>query len=150
MLQPCLANRKEYKVAVLDGRAVFVADINQRSGLGEPFSKAPHTSLKVFAERACDILETCCEDTLIQPLLRVDVMQSHNGIVVNEFESVEACFYSKKFDRYELQTHDHLREYWTQTISFLVTEVLQSRPIVSHGLHSMKRPKLLTSNDVDD
>ena len=84
MLQPCLANRKEYKVAVLDGRAVFVADINQRSGLGEPFSKAPHTSLKEFAERACDILEACCEDALIQPLLRVDVMQSRNGIVVNK------------------------------------------------------------------
>jgi hypothetical protein len=131
MLQPCLANRKEYKVTVVDGKATFVADINQRASLGEPFSQAPHRELKAFAEQCCDILESCCDGALIHPLLRVDIMQTRNGIVVNEFESIEACFYSKQFDKFELQTHDYLRQYWTQTITFLVTEVIQSRPVAA-------------------
>ena len=50
MLQPCLANRKEYKVAVVDGKATFVADIQQRASLGHPFSQAPHKELKAFDE----------------------------------------------------------------------------------------------------
>jgi len=129
MLQPCLANRKEYKVAVVDGKATFVADINQRASLGQPFSKAPHRELKTFAEHCCDILESFGDGALIHPLLRVDIMQTVNGMVVNEFESLEACFYSKQFDKFELQTHDYLRKYWTRTIGFLVTEFIHSRPL---------------------
>ncbi len=124
MLQPCLENRREYKICILDGKATHVADINQRSHTGEPFSSAPHIDLKMFAEQACEILENLCEGALALPLLRVDVMKTHNGIVVNEFESVEACFFSKRFDTFELQTQDFLREYWVSTISSLVTEKL--------------------------
>jgi hypothetical protein len=54
-------------------------------------------------------------------------MKSQNGIVVNEFESIEACFFSKKFDTFELQAHDFLRQYWTSTISSLVTERMQQQ-----------------------
>jgi len=124
MLQPCLANRKEYKVCILDGKATFVADISQRSGIGVPFSTAPHTDLKIFAEQACEVLESLCEGALALPLLRVDIMQTRNGIVVNEFESIEACFFSKRFDTFELQAQDFLRQYWTSTITLLVTEKL--------------------------
>jgi hypothetical protein len=124
MLQPCLQNRREYKVCILDGKATFVADINQRSRIGEPFSSAPHTDLKTFAEQACEILESMCEGALALPLLRVDIMKTCNGIVVNEFESVEACFFSKRFDTFELQAQDFLRQYWLSTLSSLVTERL--------------------------
>jgi len=125
MLQPCLKNRREYKVCIVDGKASFVADINQRSGVGEPFSKAPHTNLKVFAEQACEILENFCQGALVLPILRVDVMMTHNGLAINEFESIEACFFSKKFEAFELQSQDFLREYWASTISSLLIERLQ-------------------------
>ena len=51
LLQPCLKNRKEYKVCLFDGKATFVADINQRSGIGESFSKAPHSDIKFLPSR---------------------------------------------------------------------------------------------------
>jgi hypothetical protein len=156
MLQPCLANRKEYKVAVVDGKATFVADIQQRASLGQPFSQAPHTELKAFAEQCCDVLESCCDGALIHPLLRVDIMQTGNGMAVNEFEGLEACFYSKQFDKFELQTHDYLRKYWTQTISCLVTEVIHSRPLVvtpltlrSNGGEPSAKRRKSRSDDVD-
>ena len=158
MLQPCLANRKEYKVAVVDGKATFVADIDQHAGLGEPFSQAPHRELKAFAEQCCDILESCCDGALIHPLLRVDIMHTRNGIVVNEFESIEAYFYSKQFDKFELQTYDYLRQYWTRTITFLVTEVIQSRPLATPPLRllpkggepSAKRRTIRCADDDED
>jgi hypothetical protein len=134
LLQPCLKNRKEYKVCLFDGKATFVADINQRSGLGESFSKAPHSDIKIFAEQACEILESCCEGALALPLLRVDIMKSRNGIVVNEFESIEACFFSKNFDTFELQANDFLRQYWTSIISSLVNERIQQHgPVPEFG-----------------
>lgn len=151
MLQPCLENRKEYKVCIFDGKATFVADINQRSGIGIPFSTAPHTDIKIFAEQACEVLESLCEGALALPLLRVDIMQTRNGIVVNEFESVEACFFSKRFDTFELQAQNFLREYWVSTISSLVTERLQqgTAPEFEEHQPQLKRRTIEESNSCD-
>jgi len=151
MLQPCLENRREYKVCILDGKATFVADINQRSRTGEPFSSVPHTDLKIFAEQACEILENLCEGALALPLLRVDIMKTRNGIVVNEFESVEACFFSKRFDTFELQAQNFLREYWVSTISSLVTERLQqgTAPEFEEHQPQLKRRTIEESNSCD-
>jgi hypothetical protein len=124
LLQPCLANRKEYKVVIVDGRASYVADINQRSTVGKAFSVSPHSELKIFAEKVCEIFETFCDDGLILPMFRVDIMQTKSGLVVNEMESLEACYFSKKFDKFELQTTDLIRTFWLSTIEMLVTEAL--------------------------
>lgn len=126
LLQPCLANRKEYKVVLFDGVASYVADINQRKTLGKSFSTSPHSELKCFAEKVCEVFESRCDDALIQPILRVDVMESKNGLVVNELESLEACFYSKHFDRYELPATDYIHAFWSRTINVLVTEFLST------------------------
>jgi len=145
MLQPCLENRKEYKVCLFDGKAAFVADINQRSTIGTSFSKFPHSDLKVFAEQACEILENFCEGALALPLLRVDIMKSRNGLVINEFESIEACFFSKQFETFELQAHDFLRQYWASTISSLVTERIHQH--VGDDLpQSSKRQKIASAS----
>ena len=127
MLQPCLANRKEYKVVLLGGTATFVADIAQRSHCGVPFSSPPHTVIKAFAERVCEMLESQCDGALALPMLRVDIMHSKDGLVVNEFESLEACYFSKHFDKWEASTFTYLQTFWKSTIESLVQEELCRR-----------------------
>lgn len=121
MLQPCLANRKEYKVILLGGTARYVADIKQRGGLGEPFSMSPHTDILCLAEKAGELLEARCLGANIHPILRVDVMQSKNGYVVNEFEGLEACYYATKVDL-EFHTYSFLEEFWFITLQSLINE----------------------------
>jgi len=124
ILQPCLANRKEYKVVLLGGEALYVANISQHEGLGAPFSSSPHNELKLLAEQACEILESRCPGALTQQILRVDIMQSCNGLVVNEFESLEANFSSHQFERFQMLAQNFIREFWLTTIPLLVTEVI--------------------------
>jgi hypothetical protein len=124
MVQPCLANRKEYKIVVLGGSAKYVADISQRKGLRVSFSEAPHHAIKCLAEQACEILESRCKGALTDPILRVDVMQSKNGLVINEFESLEASYYSNKFDQNELMVTEYIQSYWLAQIKQLATCVL--------------------------
>jgi hypothetical protein len=122
LLQPCLANRREYKVVVLEGTAKYIADIAQRRSLGTPFSN--QSELMKFAEQACEILEARCRGALIHPILRVDIMESTNGLVVNEFESIEACYSSLKFDTHQLAVQSFLEEFWVQTIQLLAIEAM--------------------------
>ena len=122
LLQPCLANRREYKVVVLEGSAKYIADIAQRRSLGTPFGT--QSELMKFAEQACEILEARCRGALIHPILRVDIMESTNGLVVNEFESLEACYSSLKFDTHQLAVQSFLEEFWVQTIQLLATEAM--------------------------
>jgi len=119
MLQPCLSNRREYKVVLLGGTARYVSDINQRDGLGVPFSSPPHLDILRLAEMAGEMLEARCVGANITPLLRVDIMQSANGLVVNEFEGLEACYYSKTIN-HEFHTTSFLEEFWFQTLQCLV------------------------------
>lgn len=45
-----------------------------------------------FAKSAIDNLKLNCSQCLVDGLVRVDIMQDDNGeMVVNEFESLEAC-----------------------------------------------------------
>jgi hypothetical protein len=124
LLQPCLKNRKEYKVVLLNRRALFVADISQRTRLGTNFSAPPHDALKELAERACQLLETRCAGAITEPILRVDIMETLNGLVVNEFESLEACYYSKKFEENELCVRDKLRLFWSTIVQELTIDAL--------------------------
>jgi hypothetical protein len=94
-------------------------------------------ALKAFAERACEILEARCHGALIYPILRVDVMKYRDGMVVNEFESLEACFYSLKFDTFEIAVQSFLEEFWFETISLLVTEVENARRVRDNIAHDI-------------
>lgn len=121
LIQPCLENRKEYKVVLLGGRAVYVANIAQRRSLGRPFSQYPHMQLKLLAEEASEMLQQRCSGSIF-PLLRVDIMQSQNGLVVNEFESLDACYSSLKFEKDQMMTQNYLEEFWYETLINLVAE----------------------------
>ena len=129
MLQPCLANRKEYKIIILQGHAKYVADISQRKNCGTPFSDSPHTNLKKLAEKVCEIFEARCAGALVLPLLRVDIMKSKNGLVVNELESLEACYFSKQFDEFEAATYVGLQTFWKENIMLLVQEEISRREV---------------------
>ena len=117
MVQPCLANRKEYKVVVLNGKAshILPQDAGVRVG-GKSFSSFPHKDLFKFAEMAVEILSKRCNGSHSSGLLRVDIMQTSAGnMIVNEFESLEALYMSASSCQTS-STHSFLREYWARTI----------------------------------
>lgn len=114
MIQPCLKNRKEYKVVVLNGCASHV--LPQSAGVqvngSSTFSRAPHRALFRFAEFAVHRLLQMSEGTISNFILRVDIMQRANGnFVVNEFESFEAVYLSSSTK----ETHkaqSFFEDYW--------------------------------------
>jgi len=111
MIQACMTNRREAKVVCLNGEPLFVANIDARK-MGTSFSKHPHLLLFDFVRRALGELKVRQPQSLLDGLVRVDVFHSsNNGLVVNEFESLEANFYSKQHLN-ELMVEDFLERYW--------------------------------------
>jgi len=126
MLQACMKNAKEYKIVVINNTAMYEA--NNASKKGVSFSKYPHTELLKFAEDALFALKVKCPSTIADGLVRVDIFKTLKGkLVVNEFESLEACYYSKRKNSdltIELNVAKYLREtYWSsQLIKFIQVE----------------------------
>jgi hypothetical protein len=123
MLQACMANRKEYKVVVINQKALYVANDNKKSG--KSFSQFPHTELLKFAENAVIALKFNCPSAITDGLVRVDIFKTlNNGFVVNEFESLEACYYNKKDSQFstEAEVSTFLREtYWKNKLEEFIT-----------------------------
>jgi hypothetical protein len=120
MVQPCLANRKEYKVVVLNGKVSHMLPQDAGVRLGgknvKSFSTYPHTQLFRFAELAVEMLSKRCKGSHTRGIMRVDVMQTLNGnMIVNEFESLEALYMST-YPSQTSATEYFLRDYWAQTI----------------------------------
>ena len=120
MVQPCLVNRKEYKVVVLDGKAHHI--LPQKYGVCKgvkdckSFSSYPHLALFRFAELSVELLRRRCIASHADGLIRVDVMQTlEKNFVVNEFESLEAAYAGNSI-RETSQTHNFLREYWAKNV----------------------------------
>jgi hypothetical protein len=122
MLQACMKNRKEYKVVVINQRALYLA--NHHKKIGTSYSKFPHTALLNFAENAVVQLKLNCPSTITDGLVRVDIFKNANDeLVVNEFESLEACYYSKKDSSFtaEADVSTFLREkYWKNKLEEFV------------------------------
>lgn len=88
IVQPCLENKKEYKVVLLGGKTQYISN-HSKAGKGRSF--ADKKSIEEFAQRAADALKSACPASITDMLFRVDVMQlSSDKFVVNEFESFEA------------------------------------------------------------
>ena len=91
ILQNRLCNRKEYRVVLLNGKASHLANVGYNPSPQKAFSRHPHTELFSFAEQSLVILKDRCPSSIVDGLVRVDVMCTDNGdMVVNEFESLEA------------------------------------------------------------
>ena len=113
MVQPCLANKKEYKVVVQGGVAKYIASIGTCCK-GRAF--ATKDQLLKFAEHAVGILRDKSIHFIWQGTVRVDIMQTNSQqLIVNEFESLEACIYSNQ-DRNLLPAVEWMVEYWIKEI----------------------------------
>jgi hypothetical protein len=120
MVQPCLDNRKEYKVVVLNGKASHIlpqdAGVRLGSKAARSFSSYPHEKLFRFAELAVEMLSKRCKGSHTRGLMRVDIMQTlGRNLIVNEFESLEAIYLSASPSE-TTDTQHFLREYWAHTI----------------------------------
>lgn len=111
MLQPCMKNRKEYKVVYYGGAARYVSNIKQKHAGERAFSATPHSSLFAFANNAVDALSAKNPTFQNDGIVRIDIFQTcANRLVVNEFESLEACIYSSP--KNELAARDWLKNFW--------------------------------------
>jgi hypothetical protein len=116
IVQPCMWNRKEYKVVVLGGVAQYIAKIESKPGGQRSFSLRPHTALFAFAENAVKALGRDCPSSLSDGILRVDIFQTFDGrLVVNEFESLEACTYSTSITK-QAVAESWMVDYWNSKL----------------------------------
>ena len=124
IIQPRLANRKEYKVCILSNpytgeeRKPFLCVHPRETSDGYAFiDKYDRTKLFEFAKHAKAMYEKNI-GPLTYPLFRVDIMRLQNGkIVVNEFESLEAQVYSATFGQAkraieDAHTETFLADFW--------------------------------------
>jgi hypothetical protein len=113
LIQPRLKNRREEKIILLNGVAVtrFTKNKSGKSFLSK-------NNLFHFAELAIKSLKKNIPATIIDGLTRVDIMVTDNGRpIVNEFESLEATFYSNSTNNNdELITQNFLQEYWLKKL----------------------------------
>ena len=86
MVQPCLPNRKEYRVVVYNGKPTHIAKVGHSKGK----AFGCELSLFEFAANAVQALYSACPSTQKEGTIRVDIMQMGFMAVVNEFEGLEA------------------------------------------------------------
>jgi hypothetical protein len=120
MIQPCMYNRKECKVVVLNNSPVYLAGIstggNSKSKNGVRRSFADFEELQQFASRAIEQLRLAAPFAITDGLFRVDIFQTAAGkMVVNEFESLDAEYQSSVSGRAEA-TYTFLEKYWCHKI----------------------------------
>ena len=95
MLQACMANKKEYKIVVLNKVARYVAYNHCRQG--KAYSFYPHEDILNFATHAVELLSLNCPFLIVDCLIRVDIFKNkHGNYVVNEFESLDANCWSSR------------------------------------------------------
>ena len=91
MIQPCLSNKREYKVITIPSQNItYIANVK---GRGNAYSIAPHERILNFAMETVQYFKSRCPHAITHQLFRVDILQTRdNKLVVNEFESIDANF----------------------------------------------------------
>ena len=133
MLQPCMKNKREYKVVVLNKKALYIAESPSKNR-GAAF-QSPHKDLFTFAEDAVIQLVKNCPDTLANysntsTIIRVDIFQNkNNDLIVNEFESLEARIWPADDRSGTLLSTmtTHQTEFWINELRILIQQVLDIR-----------------------
>lgn len=127
MIQPCMYNRKEYKIVSLNQTPTYLASIasgrNKRSAGGVNKTFADTDTLLAFADFAIRRFRSHAPFAITDGLLRVDVFQDVNGnLVVNEIESLDAEYGCSSYDaRYQNMTHSFLIKYWENNLADFLT-----------------------------
>jgi len=120
MIQPCMYNRKECKVVVLNNTPVFRAAIStgshnkSKNGINKKF--AEEIELLQFAQTALERFRAAAPFAITDGLFRVDIFQTISGkMVVNEFESLDAEYQSTTSGTNEA-TYSFLERFWFQKL----------------------------------
>ena len=124
MIQPCMYNRREYKVVALNGKPLYVANIATGSnkvskpGINKAFGST--NRLLEFAGEAIEQLLSNAPFAITDGLMRVDIFEDATGcMVVNEFESLDASYCSTT--QWEMTTRTFLTKYWeTKIVDLLI------------------------------
>ena len=123
MIQPCMYNRKEVKIVVLNEEPLFKAGIstgsNSRSKTGINKCFSDKEGLLAFARQAMERFQSAAPFAITDGLFRVDIFQTLSGkMVVNEFESLDAAYDTVSTGTYDYQalTYNFLQKYWQKKI----------------------------------
>ena len=134
MIQPCMFNRKEVKIVVLNNQPMYRAGIstgtNTKSKTG--INKAFWTNddeLLAFASEALAKFRETAPYAITDGLFRVDIFQTIAGqMVVNEFESLDAGYVSVSKNSlgvdYQSLTCTFLQAYWEKKIEGCVKAII--------------------------
>lgn len=125
MVQPCMHNRKEYKVVMLNHHPIYVSSLSNsnkrsKSGICKAFGGEGNDKQELLAFCAAQLteLKNNCPSAITDGLFRVDVFQNFDGtMVVNEFESLEAAHFGTPGQ--EIKVSDFLFRYWLLKIKNL-------------------------------
>jgi hypothetical protein len=131
MIQPCVYNRKEYKVIFLNSDPFYISTVDSKSskksanGINKAFSNSPHDELISFCKESLAFFKRNCASAIVDGLFRIDVMQMHSGrFVVNEFESLEANYYGK-IETQEFVVSLFIKNYWRVKIRDVFNNTLR-------------------------
>jgi hypothetical protein len=131
MIQPCVFNRKEYKVIFLNSDPFYISAVDSKSskksfnGINKAFSKSPHEELLSFCRECLALFRSNCPHAIVDGLFRIDVMQMRSGrFVVNEFESLEANYYGQ-IETQEFVVSMFLKNYWKAKIRCVFNDTLR-------------------------
>ena len=127
MVQPCLSNKREYKVITIPSQDIIY--IASAKGTGHAYSIAPHERILNFAKETVQYFKTSCPHAITHQLFRVDILQTRdNKLVVNEFESIDANFvpnFGRSFhtSSLEYQVKSFVETFWRD--QFLSFEIIR-------------------------
>ena len=77
-----------------------------------------------FAEEAVEKLHSTCRGSITDFVIRVDIMSLADGTMrVNEFESLEACYYSSRPED-EMKTKQSYEQFWINKLRALLRDFL--------------------------
>ena len=130
ILQPCLLNRKEYKVVCLGSKPMYIAKItghdSRKSSDGVNRAFCSCSELKNFASKAVERMEFRRPGVVLSDgLFRVDIMQMQDGrMVVNELEGFEANYDSLCIAE-EGYVKSYLRVYYSRKLLALFSEFMR-------------------------
>lgn len=114
IVQPKLKNRFEYKVTLIDGKALHY--FSEKKGKAFLYGEEVNV-LFPFAESVLRKLKMMRSGTMDKGLVRVDIMSNDDGRpVVNEFESLEA-----KNTKDDIKVQEGLRNYYLDHLRRLAT-----------------------------
>jgi hypothetical protein len=122
IIEACMQNRREYKVVIFDETVQYLSCNPKQAKPNKSFSKKPHKALFEFAHQAVQDLKRSCPEFISDGLVRVDIFQDKYGdLVVNEFESLEATYYSLSIE--DMLLKEKLTDYWISKIQSFVCTV---------------------------